>query len=84
MAATGFVTIVSTQWTDVSGTDASGFLTNHSDNDVLYVQAESLPATSLNDGHVLRPESFVNFVVAGSEVVYCRSINDIGLIAITE
>lgn len=74
MSSTYFVELNNTSWVDVSQGNLAGFITNKSDNDILYLENDSLPSPSLTEGHTLHPKSWVRFAVVTPDVVFARSI----------
>lgn len=84
MAETTEFAITNSVWTDVTtSTGVNGFITNGSDNDVLFTQQETAPAITLTAFHRLRPSARVNYSVTGSEVVYMRSTIAVGKVLVT-
>lgn len=75
MAETSFIEIAETTWTDISGTTSVGFITNHSDNTVLYLTSDTQPLDTITMGHRLRPGSAQSFNITGTEKVWARSIH---------
>ena len=76
MVDTIFVPVVPTGWTDIStGAGVTGYITNRGDNDVLIVQADAPPATTLTKGHRLRPSQNLSYSITAPEVVYARAVN---------
>lgn len=73
MADTVFVPIVTNIWTLVSA-GLTGFITNESDNPVLYLEAASLPAASVEQGHTLNPRQGRAYNVGAGQEVYARAI----------
>ncbi len=84
MAATAFIDIDNSSWTEISAGTTEGFITNNNDRTVFFLIAESLPdpATVLK-GHRLNPADSVNYAVAGAEAVYCRSEDVLAVIVVT-
>ena len=74
MSITYFVELNNINWVDVSQGNLAGFMTNKSDNDILYLQSEDLPDSSLKEGHTLHPKSYVRFAVVEPVLVFARSI----------
>lgn len=73
MADTVFVAIVTTGWTQVSA-GLTGFITNESDNPILYLEAATAPADSVTTGHTLNPRRGRAYNVGAGQEVYARAI----------
>lgn len=83
MADTVFVSIVTTGWTQVSA-GLTGFITNESDNPILYLEAATAPADSIEQGHTLNPRVGRAYNVGAGQEVYARSIAAASKVANTD
>lgn len=83
MYNTDFTKIVTTNWTLVS-IGISGFITNNSGHDILYLEAETLPPSTLKKGHVLHPQDSIGYNLKTGHQVYSRSINSDSEIVVTK
>lgn len=73
MADTVFTSIVTTGWTQVSS-GLTGFITNEGDNPILYLEAASAPAATVEEGHTLNPRQGKAYNVGAGQEVYARAI----------
>ena len=81
MANTTTFSLTDTAWTDISTTlGISGFISNNTLDFIIYRQQESVPSNTLLDGHILKPQGQVNYAVTGLEIIYARSVSDIGIL----
>jgi hypothetical protein len=80
MADTTTFTLTNTAWVDISTTlGLSGFLSNNSEDYIIYRQDDTPPSDTLREGHILKPKGQVNYTVT-TETVYARSEADTGVL----
>jgi len=81
-ATVDFAAISATVWTDVSGASLTGYVSNVGDQVVLYREAASLPAASVDTGHKLKPGDSVNYVITAG-AIYARTKQFTGHVVVT-
>ena len=82
MAATVIIDIPVDDWVLVSPT-RRGYITNITDTNLTYVEAESKPDEDVTLGHRLFPHQRLPFTLVGIGEVFMRSIRQEGRIALT-
>ncbi len=84
MAATVIENISSVVWTDISAASGlSGFISNSGAQEVVYMEAASLPLPSQKEGHKLQVGESVNYVITVG-AIYARTIaRGSGVLAVT-
>lgn len=83
MADTTFTSIVTTGWTQVSS-GLTGFITNESDSPILFLEAASAPADTVEEGHTLNPRQGRAYNVGAGQEVYARAIAAASKVANTD
>lgn len=83
MSESYIVSLVNTAWTDISVSNVIGFITNTSTSTIILEQADSLPSSTLEQGHPLEAFRFLNFSLSPGESVFARSIQPIGEVLVT-
>jgi hypothetical protein len=72
MTDTVFIDIDTVSWTAVT-TTTGGFISNTSDEDILFVEATVAPAASEIRGITLRPKDRFPYTLAAGQELYARS-----------
>lgn len=83
MTDTYTVDLVNTEWTDISQSNVLGFISNTSRTTIIIMQADSLPSSTLEEGHPLEAFHSVNFSLSPGESVFGRSIQPDGEVFVT-
>lgn len=83
MSNTTEIALTQIVWTDCTSAASSGFITNEGLNDIIFVENDSLPATTDAIGHTLKVKDFISFELAVGQDIYCRSSSGPGKIAVT-
>ena len=83
MANTVTVQLNTTSWVQVA--DTSGFVTNGSKQKIIYREAATAPANSVNTGHLLDtlPGDFFQFTLSAGQEIYARSIGGPAILIFT-
>lgn len=82
MSDTIFTDINPDTWTQVSVGDI-GYVTNAGDQDIIYVEAASTPATSLEIGHTLHPKEARTYNLLTGQEMYARTFQTTFPVAVT-
>ena len=84
MASTITFNLTNADWTDISTTvGTSGFLFNNSDENILFRQDESVPASTLLEGHILKPKNQINYSIVAPEAIYARALDSSSVLTAT-
>lgn len=83
MADTFTVDLVNTEWTDISQSNIIGFISDTSRTTIIIMQGDSLPASTLEEGHPLEAFHHINFSLSPGESVFGRSIQSTGEVFVT-
>jgi len=81
--STYVVELSDSEWIDASRDNTFGFITNPTEDNVIYTQNTGLPPVSLKDGHVLLPKSRAPFLIQSTETIFARSLRTNAKIIIT-
>lgn len=82
MSDTIFTAIVTAAWTQVSS-GFTGMFTNAGSDNILYLEAASLPAASVTTGHTLYPRNERPYNLAAGQEVYARAISSDSVVTVT-
>lgn len=84
MSATVIETLDDNSWTDVStASGLTGFISNTGAQEVIYIEAASLPAATVKSGHKLKPGDSINYTIT-TGAIYARTIlRSGGVLAVT-
>ncbi len=78
MASSVTISVINTDWIEISEGVRYGFFTNHSDREVIYRSAITKPDATVTTGHRLHPGTNKSYVLSGLEKVWARSVNTLG------
>ena len=62
----------------------SGFITNASEDYIIYRQSETVPPNTLEEGHFLKPKGQINYSITAPEIIYARAEDDFATLVATE
>ena len=72
MSSTVTVDISTENWVEIVNT-GSGFITNESDNIIIYRESDNLPSPLVTNGHTLQRKDKVRYRLPTNESVYARA-----------
>jgi len=75
MGDTILINIFKDIWTEVVAS-GSGFVTNESDNIILYIESDTQPSSNITKAHTLQRRDYVRYELTDSNKVWARSVFD--------
>jgi len=80
---TSIIAVNQDDWTDISSSSPTAFITNTSVCDARYVEALVKPSTASKEGHLLHANDQITYSIAPGNNVFVRTINCIGTVTVS-